>query len=166
MTILKVTEVKETLVIGKFYLVPCVTMPVDIEGFKAGKPIPVIGNLHSDPLIRFDHLHYHYDYRFIKEEISLASVVAVRSSYDNKDIYPKDFFWRRRKCYRNNICFPERFCPILEPEFAQCRLTNGKCPHKNFPLNSWLPDSESNVICPGHGLKWNLATGKLVSRLA
>ena len=31
MTVLKVTEVKEPLVIGKFYLVPCVTMPFDIE---------------------------------------------------------------------------------------------------------------------------------------
>ncbi len=80
MTILKVTEVKETLIIGKFYLVPCVTMPVDIEGFKAGKPIPVIGELHADPSLGVSQLHYHYDHRFIKPEIYVAFIVSVRVS--------------------------------------------------------------------------------------
>ncbi len=93
---------------------------------------------------------------------SFQSVLVKRP----ETLHPQEVFWRRRKCYRNNICFPERFCPILEPEFAQCRLTKGKCPHKNIPLVGLEPDSDGNVICPGHGLKWNLATGQLVSRLS
>lgn len=157
MTITRVTEVKETLVIGKFYLVPCVTMPVDIEGFKAGKPIPVIGDLHTDPSLGVFYSHYHYDLRFIKQKITIGQVVVA--------IYPQELFWERRKCYHNSSWMPNPLCQTLEPEFAHCTLKEGRCPHRNFPLNGLEPDSDGNVICPGHGLKWNLATGKLVSRL-
>ncbi len=166
MTILRVTEVKEPLIIGKFYLVPCVTMPVDIEGFKAGKPIPVIGDLHADPSLGVSQLHYHYDRRFIKPEIHVGFVVSVRVCATGEEIHPKNIFWKRRKCYCNSLSLPDSFCPILEAEFGQCRLINRRCPHKNIPLNGLQPDSDGNVICPGHGLKWNLATGQLVSRFS
>ena len=38
------------------------------------------------------------------------------------------------------------------------------CPHRGIPLDG-LPCTRRGVVtCPGHGLRWNLRTGKIVTR--
>ncbi len=38
-----------------------------------------------------------------------------------------------------------------------------RCPHRNIPL-SGIPNDGETIVCPAHGLRWNLKTGKIVSR--
>lgn len=41
----KVAEAKE-LIVGKFYMVPCIKAQYKIIGFRQGEWVPVIGNIH------------------------------------------------------------------------------------------------------------------------
>jgi hypothetical protein len=53
---------------GKYYLVPCVQAEHEITGFHIGEWVPIVGDLHSDPEIGADFLHFHYDLRFCDSE--------------------------------------------------------------------------------------------------
>ncbi len=45
-------------------------------------------------------------------------------------------------------------------------ISNPVCPHRGFPLASLSVDADGCVTCPGHGLRWSLRSGELVSRYA
>jgi hypothetical protein len=55
----------------------------------------------------------------------------------------------------------------LEKPYAKARLKTKsscmRCPHRKMLLNG-VPNDGETVVCPGHGLRWNLKTGGLVKR--
>lgn len=162
----KITEV-DIATVGEFYLVPCVKVPAPIMGFNSGNFVPVIGDCHTDPEISFPELHFHYDLRFVKQIIRASVVVALRS-YSPFSYFPsrdEPIVWRKKKCYRNQVEFPRSFCAQLEPLYRHGRLKNNICPHKGANLSGCAPDEYGRVICPLHGLRWDKATGEMVSRL-
>lgn len=160
----KINEVNQPLVVGKFYLVLCISINVNCEGFKAGQKIPVIPNLHKDLEIDVEVEHYHYDRRFIKNPPNLKSIIAF-SIYDSQlEILLSDISWEQKKCYRNETWFPSLFSDRLEKVYKSCQLENNVCPHRNTYLGNIAPDANGEVICPSHGLKWNVETGCLVAR--
>jgi hypothetical protein len=53
--------------------------------------------------------------------------------------------------------------PRLESEYAAIRAACTRCPHRGFSL-AGLPVKDGKVVCPGHGLQWNVKTGALVPR--
>jgi hypothetical protein len=57
------------------------------------------------------------------------------------------------------------FVRKLEEAFEHETLKCHTCPHKGMPLDGMPIDAEGRVVCPGHGLRWNLKTGKLSPRL-
>jgi len=83
---------------------------------------------------------------------------------------------KRRKCYREMPDFPgpverrlQGFCrsfgPLLEDTYQGCqlKLDNPICPHRGFRL-AGLPQKDGLVVCPGHGLRWDLRTGQMRRR--
>ena len=79
--------------------------------------------------------------------------------------------WKRRKCLRETPVFPwypsaKGWPRQLEACYANVvlkDLDNPVCPHRGIPLKGHGQGDQ--VVCPGHGLKWNLKTGRMVSRL-
>jgi hypothetical protein len=72
---------------------------------------------------------------------------------------------RRRKCHRE---FPEYprvlagWMNALEKSCADLTMRNMTCPHRGMPLESCPRDGDV-VTCPGHGLRWNVKTGEMVT---
>jgi Rieske [2Fe-2S] domain len=159
---------------GRYYSVPCVQVPEFVPtlvgGFRSGDWIPIVGSLHSDPEIGADYLHYHYDRRFCKDKIPARSVLAFGVP-GQKLLWPTHdtvVRWKCRKCYSpTDETFADfaqaRIIKKLEDIHEKCRLqSNNLCPHRSIPLSSIPTDDNGNVICPAHGLKWNIASGELV----
>jgi hypothetical protein len=173
----RVAELETEPEVGKFYLVPCVR--------HYGEWVPVIGPRHDDrEVIGFAEKHYHKDVRFLSddwleqrwawsrfnssrpltctpEEYELASVLIV-------DAEPRE---RRMKCRRRMPQFPTAITDAgrpawqrkLERAYKNANAKCGRCPHRGLPLNG-QPVKDGKVICPGHGLVFDVATGKLVPR--
>ncbi len=179
----------ETPVVGRFYDVPTVDWRrwVNRSGLF---PMPVLGPLHEDrEHIGFSDDHWHFDWRFAPQDqlvrhmeadhtddpaIALKSVAtahAVRGSV----------YRARWKCRRPMPVLPVQFqriegwmgsrpflpipwLPALERAFAGEKLPAcRKCPHRGLPLRG-LPETDGVVVCPGHGLAWDVQTGALVRR--
>jgi hypothetical protein len=171
----KVSELTSEPEIGKFYLVPCV--PTD-----DGEWWPVIGPKHEDlEHIGFPVEHYHYDLRFFSGDQLKATMLGLPSPMMRKsDDYalmavahsgkcgkPIDKY---RKCQRPMPDFPVKFVqawfPKLEAAYKSVKLSSClKCPHRGLPLKG-LSVKDALVVCPGHGLRWNVQTGEMVSRLS
>ena len=179
MAIERIGNVSGLPVVGRYYLVPC----VKVVGWKRDEWWPVIGVVHED----YDHLqvrgwHYHYDFRFVSERLyrshnhrpidglAMGTVLAA-DSRDWATYFPVhaegEVDELRRRCYRQMPEFTPGLCRRLEPVYKHARVNPvcARCPHRGLPLSGLPVDEEGNVVCSGHGLKWNLETGKLVSRL-
>lgn len=169
--------------VGKHYMVHCIRLsPGASSAEKKREPshwmswTPVIGGEHEDfEFIRFGNNHWHHDWRF-------SSDVVVRdTTIDNPTVclplvvivplYSKvETSWRRRRCLRNMPAYENpkslRWMGPLENAFGDHQLPPGctTCPHRGLPLNGIPADQDGVVTCPGHGLSWNLATGRLVRR--
>jgi len=180
---LSVLEVEE-VAIGKFYMVPCVQVPTDIKGYKAGEFCPIIGSLHSDALLSFPYDHYHYDRRFIPRAKYIecspsewASLAVMRyllrwdAGYSTKgEMDPR---WvglkiesRKFKCYRQmpTYTFTPSGLDQLEESMQEHKLCDRICPHKGISLAGIQVDANNEIVCPGHGLKWSSKTGALIKR--
>lgn len=70
-----------------------------------------------------------------------------------------------RRCKRAYPAYAHRDVPWLEElrrTYRDRRLLPGRvCPHRGAPLAGLEPDGQSNVVCPLHGLAWNLRTGRM-----
>lgn len=174
----KVSELKHEPVVGKFYLVECVTY--QINTVVPQRWIPVIGDEHSDKDLNVPMLHLHKDIRFIKdadlepvwtwkkillpfttEERTLATVVEVKRIRHRKLM--------KRKCYRTMADFPywvkdSIYWPQFHEKYIGRKVLCGRCPHRGMPLESLPQDKDGNVICNGHGLKINLKQEVVVER--
>lgn len=179
-------------VIGRFYWVPCVVRPKAAddwhwatEPYKVAREnwLPVIGPWHEDAEhVGFEPHHFHYDWRFLATSIyqlwlgdDLPGRVFSRVHTGGPFMLncPEPARTRRKlKMKREMPEFPllsprtgklVHFIPLLEKAFAGQRLKCLVCPHQGLPLKG-LPVKDGTVICPGHGLKWNVTTGELVVR--
>lgn len=182
MSLEKVDEIEHEPVIGESYLVPCMFRPNYHVDW-----VPIYGGEHDDK----EHFnqplrHYHYDVRFIHlghiisllflstngrsrhmSEEALVERLTVNILSARKDGIVE---YREKICYRK---MPEIITPkfakeefkSLQTEYEHVNISCKTCPHRGFRLNGLPEDEEGNVVCPGHGLKWNVKSGKLVKRI-
>lgn len=158
-------------IIGKYYSVPCVFM--DCWSYQW---IPVHGPRHEDTeFIGFDMHHWHIDWRFAPKRWfnwlleSYGDIHRLQGkvvcSPDARGIV-RTVEMRRKKCQREMINFPFNapWRSKLETKFAPCKLLVGMvCPHRGISLEG-MPVKDGLVVCPGHGLQWNVVTGEMVPR--
>ena len=166
--------------VGKYYLVQCVR--THLGGRSATDWLPILGPKHDDnALIHFPWVHWHLDFRFISSRLLNRlftnptqpqrdqrfdlTVIQVASSVLEGPML------RRLKCKRLMPTFPwdsptwESVLRRLENVYEGCCFKPARpiCPHQGIPLCG-LPSEDGVVVCPGHGLSWDLRTGKLVRR--
>lgn len=171
----RLAELTSEPVVGRFYLVPCV------RGVWYGRMgnWPVLLPFHEDrAVIGFEPWHYHLDRRFLPNlmfaDTGILPVLtpAGRMNRSPLQVSPKcnpdglpPPVERRRKCRRrigllgyDNV----RWAPALRADYREDRLRPGMiCPHKGVCLAT-MPVIDGVVECPAHGLRWDVATGRLV----
>lgn len=159
-----------TYEIGKSYMVPCVLTTKE-NRIGRGKYVPVIGPKHEDAeFIGFPYQHWHVDWRFISKEIlDVSSAIGssllaqiVHANYAGGDIVK-----RKMMCKREMPKYPTnlekiKWIPKLEQAYADCAMKKMVCPHRGLPLDGCETNNDV-VTCPGHGLRWNIKTGLLVT---
>lgn len=169
----KVSEMTTEPIVGEFYLVECVR-----RGGPHSRWIPIVGEKHSDLELSIPTIHYHRDPRFVKdgytngsryftpEVNTLAAIVPVNEVKERK--------LRRLKCRRAMPEFPCRnprnsdILPTtrhLEPIYVGKKVSCGRCPHRNMPLDSLPKGKNGIVICNGHGLAIDTKKMEVVSRV-
>lgn len=141
-------------------------------------------------IIHFDWEHYHVDVRFMgvqrladwdegryawiqhleQRAMLLPVIVGNQPSRGRwKVARESQPAIHQRKCYRQWPDFPTggpRFHNPWERELAEtysrCRinLENPVCPHRRFPLTGVPADADGIVTCPGHGLRWDITSGR------
>ncbi len=164
----KVTEA-ERVEVGRYYMVPCVRGRA--ETTSSLEWIAVTGPEHEDRGAVFaPYLHWHPDCRFMSarmiaavqsDQPSVASVIFLSAHLHRRSVE-----WRRQLCKREMPPYPPAFfmdALVLEMGDARLKPDCRTCPHRGVPLNG-LPVRDGAVTCPGHGLRWNLATGEMVRR--
>lgn len=180
-----VEDLKEPPVVGRYYMVPCVEVQAGVSGLSPGF-WPVTGPQHEDhDVIGFPHRHWHFDFRFLSAEqakqkaMQRGSVLTTeRNTWRpwHRQDGPGDIegipgiamrvTLQRRRCMRAAERFPRlraEWMRALEQKHEGCVVKCGKCPHRGLPLES-LPREKGDIVtCPGHGLRWDLKTGKLVT---
>lgn len=173
----RVSKLEHEPTVGRRYLVPCVKN-------KRGQWMPVLGSKHHDiEYIGISDIHYHYDFRFVKEGFIKERferytfnrhLVCTSEEFAMGDILKNTDEPTERAliCLRRMPNFPWSvsgkpisFIEPMERAFKDVKLNCARCPHRGGPLSADNADEYGNVICPLHGLQWNLQTGKLVSRL-
>lgn len=165
--------------IGEYYSVPVVRG----EWMAWYDEFPVLGPKHEDAkIIGFKHQHYHLDFRFLDEvfahqvkewsggelihEVFTAPLHGPTEKSSHK---PETQYLgvRRLKCQRHWPEYPRipRWLKKLEKAYANESIGPGLvCPHKGAPLQG-LEVKEGKVVCPLHGLRWSVETGKLIREL-
>lgn len=159
-------------VVGKFYKVPC----VHGRWHQTTAWWPVMGPKHEDArILNFPYAHYHIDWRFVSPKIA----AGYRDNYLFGNEYTRPLMEsgqinvsglsepaiRIRKCqsehrlphYPGNATWRQ-----LEVAHEKCKLNGLICPHQGTDLSNEPVDEHGNVICPLHGLKWNVITLELV----
>jgi hypothetical protein len=161
--------------VGRMYLVPC--MHTSLSGSFLPEWVPVIGPRHTDEEhLKFPHEHYHIDWRFVSDatyqsalgEVSGVVHGTVLTNTHGKHRVEGCAVLKRRMCKRLMPDHParprENWVALELAQRSTCnRLKPGNiCPHRGIDLTPFAkPDG--TAICPGHGLKWNLRTGELLS---
>ena len=176
----RVSEIEGEPVVGRYYLVPSIRI--------RGVWIPIFGPKHEDrDYIGFTQHHYHFDLRFLSDAYIKFRVGHYYEKEQKPTCAPEQFMMqvvtveiygesavveRRKLCRRRMPIFPtttgvttKNWFPKLEAAYAETKLNCARCPHRGFPLSKDNADEDGNVVCPGHGLCFNLNTGRLVSRL-
>lgn len=133
------------VIVGQYYDVPCMQDP-------AGVFVPVIGPPHcdgpeicSEPTVA----HYHYDYRFSEYQGFMNGLI------DNG----VPLVYRRMQCVRTESDNGRALWGMIRLARVYHNHTldihNPVCPHQNIPIVN------KNGQCSGHGLCWNLKTGRM-----
>lgn len=156
-------------IVGEFYLVPCVSVD---KSFGRDGYLPVMGDFHNDPELNVTDTHIHLDRRFmtddeVKKSLGKDSqddgILVVWAKTYNSERKKFKIVERKMQCIREmpNI---EGIQFVLEEIYKDTKLNCSTCPHRKFDLSSLKPDEHGNVVCPGHGLQWNLKTGCVVPK--
>lgn len=167
-------EDAEVVEVGKFYLVPTVFVPTLPRRLQV---VPIIGPLHEDlDLIHIPDRHYHPDRRFVSQawidyyqegnpKGHWAPVYAYRWKWNNTGMRDNGRLRLRLKRLIDSFRVDAPWLMRLEKAYCQETLRDGHiCPHRGISCRGVVAESDG-VVCPGHGLKWNTETGKLVSRI-
>ena len=185
-TLHRVDDLPNPPVVGEFYLVPCILIPAALQrkgqlcGGMRPRWWPILGPRHQDLDLGVPAYHYHYDPRFMTDRAIVNRIGSQPISWlfgailcdGHPSVLPSPVP-RRRRCLRH---MPAHFADVeggwglpswlrpLEAKFADVLLPDCKvCPHRGLPL-AQLPQKNGIVTCRGHGLRWDVATGKLVRR--
>jgi len=167
-----VGDLEVSPVVGERYLVDCVWGRVCDCASQRETWLPVTGPRHEDSeVIKFKWWHQHYDLRFLQP--ALYDHLVVRTSHalyavlvDESVPAPRETSRRVLRCLRSQLDFPgdASFAQALERAYAgACLRPCRVCPHRGLPLGS-APVVGGVVECPGHGLRWDVATGRLSPR--
>jgi hypothetical protein len=173
--------------IGRYYLVPCIRLLprnlVQSYHIAAGRDgwIPVLGPKHEDAeLIGFPNTHLHVDLRFVDTRTwqrqqdrtwrtvstdFYAKPITLRDQSTDR-LYTHEHDTRQLRAKRQPSWFPRQYAPWIQnlsSAFAECTLKPGNlCPHRGLPLAPFA-DARGIAVCPGHGLAWNLNSGRLAT---
>lgn len=154
--------------------------------------VPVLGPKHSDKeFLNFEWEHFHIDWRFVGRRnyedaaggLSRFAQGRVLTSAQGYYKLPDAGTLRRRVCRRAMPDFPaaggrvanlvdipgdvgRHARPWRHMEVAQAFVCNklkpgNICPHRGIDLTPFIKE-DGTVICPGHGLRWDTATGNLL----
>lgn len=169
-------EDAESVEVGKYYLVPTVCANPNIAVLQC---VPVVGPLHEDAeFINFPSRHYHPDRRFVSQSwldhygATFAGPEGHWAAVYSFEINGRDtgmFETGRKRMRCKRIVEPFRkdapWLMKLEKAYAGETLREGMiCPHRGITCKGVKVDEKGCVVCPGHGLQWNVATGNLASR--
>ena len=179
---LRVSELTEPPTPGVRYRVPMVW--IERGDLPAGW-WPVTGPQHEDKEhINFEHQHWHPDLRFLTEWqlICLTQLSTFQTWELNHEgtegtyrahsrailaMYVRQLVVRPRLCRRVQPVYPRfrvgwYWLPTLEAAFKDRAVKDClRCPHRGVPLGNLPRDRHGRVVCPAHGLRWNLRTGRL-----
>lgn len=173
------------VVVGCYYMVPTIRRSDKLEETpQHPRVVPVLGTLHEDvEVIGFKDRHWHPDRRFISQEwLDYAwnhwgniFTPCPTHTYSPGRLRVPESDWplwfdngpRKMKCKRlvDSASFPVvTWHKQLETKYKDNRLRNMICPHRGISCVGVKAEADGGVVCPGHGLKWNPATGELMSR--
>lgn len=167
-----VATIAEPYTIGRVYRVPCVFATA------WQRAVPIIGPLHEDKEhINFPEPHWHIDWRFVSKAdyhwYSWQGTSPVHSRVISQKNTAGPIVERRMKCKRpmpEFPVFPYNNKPVhwlrgLQDAYADTKLKCGMiCPHRGMPL-AGCPVTDGVVICPAHGLAWDVESGAMVRRV-
>jgi Rieske [2Fe-2S] domain len=183
----------DLLVKNEHYLVACIPIPDKLAHLYLSLEdgwLPVLTPAHVDretdieniegQLIEAeDALHYHIDVRFISSDLPIGGSIGVpvKSLAIFLDLLCPDSLndeiedlveLKRKKCYRVAVDdFDKSVVPsIYEPRAIEQGLIlkdKNICPHQKTCLKG-VPRHNNQVVCPAHGLEWNLTSGNLIPR--
>ena len=170
----KITEAIE-VVVGKYYLVPhAVIDSCGVLGYKKGDLVPLLFPAHEDKELGLPILHYHFDTRFLpvsklerkvdlQQKDGTKAKISLYQAHVIKATSVKEIVWKKRRCLRSPAAFPynDTINPVLEPLY-QDAIAGDVCPHRGISLVGCPVEGEARV-CPGHGLRWHINTGKLLT---
>lgn len=180
---LRVADLSEPPTPGKRYLVQLVHLKV---GDLSPGWWPVTGPQHDDiEHIGFAPQHWHPDLRFLTKA-QLISLTQLYGSFRMEALYSEgsDDTYRAHAhqigaYFVTQVAERPRLCRRLQPMYPRFRMSwywlhnleaafqdrkvaeCRRCPHRGVPLGNLPRDSQGRVVCPAHGLRWNLNTGRL-----
>jgi len=178
----RVDELKTAPVIGRPYLVPAVPFRSEWLESRTGWSelktwpwVPVMGPRHEDAEhLNFEWEHYHFDWRFVpRHMLRMSTVSRGRNRFfarvaTGSMVHLERLEHRRFVCARRMPIFPrslaQGWMAALEAAYATHRLRKdcAVCPHRGMRLAGQPTNADGLVICPGHGLRWDLESGRLV----
>lgn len=162
--------------VGRWYWVPCLLVPRRFLGMHW---LPTLGHKHRDAELGAPWLHIHVDWRFVPEPAYRMACRGHTGKPHGAVISNDDPAWSwqsepgnltgepvllLRKCRRAMPTFPNAvgggFARLEAAHLNGCaRLKDGHtCPHRGIDLRPFA-GADGIVICPGHGLRWDLNTG-------
>jgi len=180
---LYVADLEEPPTPGVRYLVPLVWVE---NGDLPTGWWPVTGPQHEDKEhINFEPQHWHPDLRFLTEG-QLRCLTELYSSFRTEELYSEGSEGTYRahahailaQFVRRHVVRP-RLCRRLQPVYPRFRMgfywlqnleaayldreLKGclRCPHRGVSLSNLPRDRQGRVVCPAHGLRWDLKTGRL-----
>lgn len=143
--------------------------------------VPIYLPVHEDgELLNFPYWHYHFDLRFFNKKMlgfwfytiyKLNGIIDLnrinqKFSDEFKLIITKtnkpefnNIYWKPIVCQRNTQKPQTNIFTLME-HFKNYKLSCLKCPHKGINLADIEPDGNGYVVCPAHGLKWNIKSGR------
>lgn len=166
-------------VIGKFYMVPAIQV---VDWYHFAGFIPIIGYEHEDSeIINFPAMHFHIDWGFISERAMRHcgpvghrryGIIVQRQAHahrkpprnDGELLAIGEPVLKRMKYKRRMEPFPHSIAKWTKPlheKYACARLINGACPHRGVLASQMISDGDT-LVCPGHGLRFDRFTGRVV----
>lgn len=156
--------------IGERAWVPSIRVAWNHPDIVFSGDLPLIGPKHNDTeVLGFDPEHIHVDLRFVPRKyidqikVPPALRVVIFGKLESGLRYP-DIKLREFVCLREWPVFPSEQLSRskeLSEHWSGVQMKKMICPHRGISLAA-CPVVNGVVTCPGHGLKWNVETGKLV----